>query len=188
MSESLVWDSGMVVLDSTGGSGGGGGGGERGGGGSGGGGGGGIDGSNNDETNEERLSVLEFEEAEVDVSDAIKGGGGGGGAGSVESFEKSVSAKPGKFGIVRSCFVLESFSSIVDVGVGRSSRTVGVVTAEEGAIGLWELKSKTNFSSSTIPGRSGSISGTFICGTCMIEYFMWQYVLYPSLHFISNIL
>lgn len=66
---------------------------------------------------------------------------------------------------------MESFSSIVDVGVGRSRRTVGVVTAEEGAIGLWELRSKMNFSSSTIPGKSGREGGTFICGTCK-KYFM----------------
>jgi len=48
------------------------------------------------------------------------------------------------------------------IGVGRSRRTVGVVTADDGAIGLWELRSSTNFSSSTMPGRSGSVNGTLI--------------------------
>lgn len=87
-------------------------------------------------------------------------GGGGGGAGDGGAFVVDVvPVRIGKCGTLSSVLDRESLSSLT--GVGRSKR-MGVVTADDGAIGLWELRSSTNFSSSTMPGRSGSVSGTFI--------------------------
>lgn len=88
------------------------------------------------------------------------GGGGGGGAGAASIFGStgSFSRNSGRFGVGTS--VGTCFCSDDGIRVGRSTFKVGVTAAEDGAIGFG--KSMENLSSSTIPGRSGRISGTSI--------------------------
>lgn len=90
----------------------------------------------------------------------MEGGGGGGGA--TSGVAGLASEKFGRFWRVCSETEAKFFSSVGETGVGRSKRTVGVTAAEEGAIGFWDVRSRVNLSSSTIPGRSGRVRGTFI--------------------------